>query len=413
MNLRRVTVFGVEIVLLAMIAALCSVPKEDSPKVNGRPISKWLRSAQVREVGPVAEAGTNAIPFLVRLLRAHEVIPYRWSIKAWFALPSVLQRHVPQPVEARELRVRALDGLSGFGPEAEAAFAVVLAAATNDADPMVGIRARQAALAIDPNHPQVWALLEEDLRSHDPVVRSTALAPFWNLSLSPRPVTNLIILDPHDRNQVYLNELMALASLGPDIAPFVPRIVGFLSDNSARLNALIALQRAGPGAAAAVPALINCLRAPEGLCRSKAAEILKGIGPPAKDAVPALEAAMRDKELVTRVMAAAARWRITGDPVPSAPVILDALQESDDGSSWNPPQGAFGLRNMGFNARQTALWFAGELGPLARESLPVLVKRMETSSDWYRVLAARSVWKVEGLPDRSLPVLRLFFNSFG
>ena len=127
--------------------------------------------------------------------------------------------------------------------------------------------------------------------------------------------------------------------------------------------------------------LIACLQAPEALARSKAAEVLMGIGLPAREAVPALEAAMRDGELVTRVNAAAARWRITGDLAPSAPIILAALQATDDKSVWNLPRGPFGLPNFGFNARQTALWFAGEFSPAARDSLPVLVKRMETASD--------------------------------
>jgi hypothetical protein len=36
---------------------------------------------------------------------------------------------------------------------------------------------------------------------------------------------------------------------------------------------------------------------------------------------------------------------------------------------------------------------------------------METGPDWQRVIAARSVWKVSGLPDRSLPVLGICLAS--
>jgi len=219
-------------------------------------------------------------------------------------------------------------------------------------------------------------------------------------------LTNLILLDAQDENQVFLNELMAIEALGPDIAPFVPRILPFLTNHVTCGNALKALDRAGPGAAAAVPALISCLRARGTDVRCKAAEILMGIGPSANEAVPVLEEVMRDKALGTRVMAAAARWRISGDPQPSLPVILAALRAEDDNSGWVLPQGAFGLHSYGFNSRQTALWFAGELGPPAREALPVLINQMEKGLDWQRVVAARSVWKVEGSPDRSLPVLK-------
>lgn len=338
MNLRRMACFGLGIVFLAVVVTLISVSKETTPTVNGLTISKWLRSSGVREVGQAAEAGTNAIPCLARLARAHDLIPYNWSIKAWSALPRSLRLKVRPPVAASEVRSRALEALGGFGSEAERELAVVIRAATNDTDLMVRSYALRAAVAIDANHPQVLALLEHDLRSNDPVVRSSAMGAFWNTGICPRAVTNLILLDPHDKNQVFLNELLVLGVLGSDAAPFVPRIVPFLADDSTRMNALIALQRLGPGGVAAVPALIACLRLPEAMARSRAAAALMAIGPPASEAVPALETAMRDQELVTRVLAAAARWRITGDASLSAPVIFAALQAEDDDSTWFLPQ---------------------------------------------------------------------------
>jgi len=411
MNLRRMACFGLGIVFLAVVVTLISVSKETTPTVNGLAISKWLRSSGGRYVGQAAEAGTNAIPCLARLARAHDLIPYNWSIKAWSALPRSLRLKVRPPVAASEVRSRALEALGGFGSEAERELAVVIRAATNDTDLTVWNCALRAAVAIDAYHPQVLALLERDLRSSDPVVRGSAMAAFWNTGICPRAVTNLILLDPHDKNQIFLEELLVLSVLGSDAAPFVPRIVPFLADDSTRMNALIALQRVGPGGIAAVPALIACLRSPETKARPRAAAALMDIGAPATDAVPALETAMRDQELATRVLAAIARWRITGDPSLSAPVIFAALQAEDDGSPWILPQGTFGLFNFAFNGRQTALWFAGELGPAAREMLPVLITQMGTGSDWYRILAARSVWKIEGSPQRSLPVLQSCLNN--
>jgi HEAT repeat protein len=394
-----------------MIGASILASKDVRPTVNGLPISKWLRSAQDRDVGAVAEAGTNSIPFLIRSVREHDAIPFAWSVWVWRALPVSLRLKVRPPVAASEVRQKALRALRGFGPEAEPALAVVIEATTKDTDVMNRSFARQAAVAINPNHPQVIAFLERDLRSSDPMVRGSALAALFTSGFCPRPLTNFILLDARDKNQLFFNELLALGGLGPEVASFVPRILPFLSDDSTRGNALAALDHAGPGAVAAVPALIDCLRAPEPGVSRKAAEVLMDIGPSANEAVPALGEVMRDEALATRVIAATARWRITGDPAPSVPVILAALRAKDDGSMWALPQGAFGLQNYGFNSRMTALWFAGELGPLARESLPVLVERMETGPDWQRVLAARSVWRVEGSPDRSRPVLKACLAS--
>jgi HEAT repeat protein len=411
MNLRRITCLLLGVILLSMIVALMLASKHAGPTVNGVPISKWLRAARDRDIGEVAEAGTNAIPFLARSVRAHDVIPYEWLARAWRALPASLRLKVRPPVPASEVRRNALLALRDFGPEAEPALAPVIEAATKDPDIMVRSFARQAAAAINANHPQVLAFMERDLRSGDPVVRSSALLALYTAGKCPQPLTNLIILDPHDRNRVFYNELLALGALGPDIAPFIPRILPFLTNVSTRGNALSALERAGPSGVTAVPALIDCLRAPESGVSRMAAQVLMEIGPAAIEAVPALEAAMRDEALATRVIAAAARARVTGDPTPSTPVILAALQAGDDESSWSLPQGAFGLHNYAFNSRMTALWFAGELGPLARESLPFLVTRMETGRDWQRVVAARSVWKVAGSPDRSLVVLKACLAS--
>jgi HEAT repeat protein len=406
MNLRRVMILASGLVVLGMAVALVRTSKEVRPTVNGIPISKWLRSVGMMQVGEVAQAGTNAIPLLARSARAHDVIPYEWLARAWHALPASLRLRVRPPVAAAEVRQRALLALRDFGPDAEPALATVIEVATTDADFMVQSFARQAAAAINADHPKVLALLEHDLRSPDPRVRGSALGALLTAGTCPRALTNFIVLDMQDKNRLFYNELLALGALGPEIASFIPRILPFLTNASTCGNALAALEHAGPGGAAAVPALIDCLREPQSGLRCKAAEVLMDLGPSAKEAVPALEAAMRDEALATRVITAAARARITGDPAPSAPVILAALQAKDDGSTWSLPQGAFGLHKFGFNAAQTALWFAGELGPLARESLPVLVQRMETGPDWRRVLAARAVWKVEGWPDRTLPVLK-------
>ena len=411
MNRRRVTILVLGIVLLAMILALLWPSKEVEPLVGGVPISKWLRSVRSGGIGAVAGAGTNVIPFLARAVQKHDVIPYQLSARAWRVLPSSLRSKVPPPVPASQIRMNALFALRGFGPEAEPALAVVIEAATKDADSLNRSFARQAAVAINANHPQVLALLERDLRSSDPMVRGSTLGALYNVGICPRPLTNFITLNPHDTNRLFLNELLALGASGPEVTSFVPRILPFLANDSTRANALTALQRVGPGGAAAVPALIEYLRAPKAELRSRAAEILMSIGPSAKEAVPALEEAMRDDKLVTRVLAAAARWRITGDPAPSAVVILAALQTKDDGSFWVLAQHAFGLENFAFNSRMTALWFAGDLGSQAREYLPLLVKQMQTGPDWQRVVAARSVWKVEGSPERSLPVLKACLAS--
>jgi HEAT repeat protein len=363
------------------------------------------------QVGEVAEAGTNAIPCLARAARVRNTIPYRFGWWLWGILPPSMRLKVQPPAPVALVRMNALQALREFGPEAQPALDVVLHTATTDADIMNRSFALRAAVAINVTDPRVFALLTRDLQSTNPGVRGEALLALYTSAVYPVALTNFIRLDATDTNRSFLNELLAMGALGPDIAPFVPRILPFLADPFTCGNAFSALQRAGTGGVAAVPTMIEYLRAPETGVRCQAAGILMGIGPSAKEAVPALEEVMQDKALATRVVAAMARARITGDPLPSLPIILDALKAGDDGSTWFMPYSAFGLHGMGIPSCQTALWIAGELGPCAREALPLLINRMETGPDWQRVMAARSVWKVEASPDRSLPVLRACLAS--
>jgi HEAT repeat protein len=406
MNLRRILLMGLGLGLLAAMGAVFWPSSRAEPTVKGQPISIWLRKVPLMQVGEAAEAGTNAVPFLARAARAHSTIPYRLSWRLWSLLPPPLRSRVQPPTPIALVRLNALMALRDFGPEAEPALEVVLRTAEKDPDFLNRGFALQAAAAIDVDHPRTLALLKRGLQSANPLVRGEALNALYMSGLCPLSLTNLIRLETPDTNQVYLNELLALGGLGPDVAPFVPRILPFVADPSTRGNALAALDRAGSGAAAAVPVMVELLGSPETGIRCKAAAVLMGIGPSAKEAVPVLEALMQDQALAVRVMAAMARARITGDPGPSVPVVLAALKAGDDGSSWFLPQGSFGLHNYGFNARQTALWFAGELGPAAHEGLPALINQMQQGTDPHRVVAARSVWKVGGPPDRCLLVLQ-------
>jgi HEAT repeat protein len=401
-----VTVMVLGSIAIALIGVSIHRSREAEATVNGRRILKWLRTVRGPEVGAAAQAGTNAIPFLIRGARARDLIPYNWSAKAWHALPNALRVRVECPWPASQMRQNALLALRDFGAEAEPALPAVLEAATQDSDALNRSFALQAAVAIDANHPAVLALLQQRLRSPDAGAHASALAAIYTAGTFPRSLTNTIALDTGDTNHLFFNELVALGALQQEVGPFVPRILPFFADTSTRGNALAALRRAGTNGAAAVPALIHCLQDLEPRTTAVAAEALMEIGPAALEAVPALEAAMRRGDRVPRVISAAARRRITGDPVPSASVILAALQDEDDDSCWSLFPGDFGLQNYGFNSRMTVIWFTGELGPTAHEALPVLARMMEKGPDWQRVVAARSVWKVGGLPEPSLPVLQ-------
>ncbi len=191
MKRRRITIVGAGIVLLAIVVVLVWPAKEAEPVVKGQPFSVWLRAVSKTPasgaIGEVAEAGTNAIPFLARAVRARNVIPYGFSVRIWRVLPVPLRLKLRPPVYATFVRVNALSALREFGPEAASALEVIIKAATKDTDAMSRAFALQAALAVNPNHPEVLALLKRELQSRDPIVRSSGLsAPRCHRCLPPR-----------------------------------------------------------------------------------------------------------------------------------------------------------------------------------------------------------------------------------
>jgi hypothetical protein len=367
-----------------------------------------MRTFGGRNVGAVAELGTNAIPFLTKALKRRDVIPYTWRVKGWRMLPKSLQTKFSKfspDVPASTFRQNALFALRGFGPEARSALPAVIAAARSDSDILNRSFALQAAVAIDPEDPRVIQLLEAGLRSSDPMKNSEAAGALYCNAVFPRILTNFVTLNPTDPNKSYLNELLALEPLGPDAAPMVSRILRFLDSDPPGANALTALRHVGPGGSNAIPSLIKCLEWDQPHLQTGAAAALMSMQSVASNAVPTLEKVMREGNQVPRVMAAAARWRITGDTSPSMAVILDVLKAKADNSFWALGQRQFGLENFGFGSRETALWIAGDFGPEAREALPLLEKQMEKGSEWYRIIAARSIWKIDGSA-QGLPVLK-------
>jgi len=161
--------------------------------------------------------------------------------------------------------------------------------AQNESDIMNRSFALQAAVAINPEDPQVIQLLAADLRSSDPMKKSEAAGALFCNSVFPRDLTGFVALNPTDPNQAYFNELLAIEALGPNVAPMVSRILPFLDNDQTRGNALVALRRVGPGGSTAVPALIKCLESNPPHLQTGAASALMSMQSVGSNAVPALE----------------------------------------------------------------------------------------------------------------------------
>ncbi|MEU7728333.1 hypothetical protein AB0B78_24315 [Streptomyces sp. NPDC040724] len=149
--------------------------------------------------------------------------------------------------------------------------------------------------------------------------------------------------------------LELLAGWGPDAAPAVPEVTGFLDTDLAH-DALRVLGRIGPAAAGTANRLVD---------------FVTGRAP-------------RAGRQHTR-LAAWAHWKVTGDPA-LALDVCGAAVTSGSGSH--------------------ALPYLADLGPLAGAHTDTVRGLMESSPGaWTRVFAAHAYWRITGDAEPSVPVL--------
>src|SRR6266508_4496993 len=76
------------------------------PKYQGKPISYWVyevaKPGKKVELGcnAIKEAGTDAIPSLIKALHKKDSVLKRIYISVWWQLPALPQRILPRPVKA-------------------------------------------------------------------------------------------------------------------------------------------------------------------------------------------------------------------------------------------------------------------------------------------------------------------------
>lgn len=126
----------------------------------------------------------------------------------------------------------------------------------------------------------------------------------------------------------------------------------------------------------AVPGLIEATNDKVAVIRFISFQTLAEIGPNARPAVPRLLEALKDeKDIETCVMAAQALWRIDGQHKVVIPVLIDALKKKD-GKRW-------------------AAYTLGEIGTLAKASVPFLIETLKDENEYIRETAAQALKKID------------------
>jgi HEAT repeat protein len=144
-----------------------------------------------------------------------------------------------------------------------------------------------------------------------------------------------------------------LGSIGPGAKEAVAALVQTLKDpeDEVRESAAWALGKIGPDARAATPALIEATKTD---AHGLVAEALGRIGPDAKAAAPTMVTLLEQAQAPTKIKAALAHWRITGQEAIAVTVLTVALMDEDS------------------TVRCDAADALGEIGPKAKTAVPAL-----------------------------------------
>jgi HEAT repeat protein len=173
-----------------------------------------------------------------------------------------------------------------------------------------------------------------------------------------------------------------------------------------RFDAAKALWQARQDANEVVPLLVSFLKEDIGSFLGDVRDLftlLAEIGPEAAAAVPELvELTRLENGHFFRDLALAALSRIVPETDEIGPVVLDILQEGEEGhdlSFCGKPAVRWVLRawpESSLRARLRIIETLGKIGPVAAEAVPALRRMLEDPDEVVRVEAAEALAKVEG-----------------
>jgi HEAT repeat protein len=292
--------------------------------------------------------GASAVPTILRLLehdnpRIRAAVPrdiYRSDLRDDRINAAILK--LARADEDASVRIKASEALTVLGIKDERPRAELLAIIKR---PHIGRR-----------------LTEQQQVENDHVVADRKAAASALAGFGPDIIDDLVpLLTPLDHRERYA-AMTILERLGP---PAIPRLVDLLGhdDQAVAISASVALNRMGRPA---VPALVEVLKSADDQVVIHSCSALWWIGGGAKAAKPSLLQVAGDKSRSDAVRLAALRAMQRVDPGATyAPEVLSTL-----------PLLRRMLETGDFVQQGQAAAALGEIGPAARDALPLLQKRL-------------------------------------
>jgi HEAT repeat protein len=229
----------VQITLAVLLVALVSgiawqALRERQPVYQGKRLSSWLKvyrlgwmiHTTLNADEAVRQVGTNALPTLLRMLRAKDS-----ALKV--KLMELAKRQHIIKIEyttAQELNYRAACAFRALGVEAQSAVPALIEIANRNISPASQCRAIESLGSIGPSAKEAVPSLLGWATNADSEVRDHAITALVEIHAEPYRVCALLINALHDPSPVVqINALVALANFGPNAKLAVPALVEFLN----------------------------------------------------------------------------------------------------------------------------------------------------------------------------------------
>jgi HEAT repeat protein len=335
------------------------------------------------QIGPEAKA---AVPALVKAVE-HDNDQFRFAaIRALGSIGPDADAAVPALARLLESqkkynRILAAGALGEIGPAAKTAIPLLLAGRT---DQYNSLHFDNALAGI--GRPLLPHLIR-DLQSGQPEAQLRAAQLIWHMgpdaaATAPALARALRECDAETRAPL----VTALDRLGPRARPAVDAIRHLLRDEDkwVRYRAASALVGIDSDYGETVlPVLVELLRDEETRCH--AMDVVAGIGPAADEAVPELTAALEAENMYVRHRAAAALWLVRRRPDDAITVIRQ------------------GMADENYESRADAAFWAGQIGPTAREMVPDLSHLLRDAKSSVRYRAAEALGKIGPAAKAAVP----------
>ena len=214
-------------------------------------VETWqVRVEQQKADEAVRHAGTNALPILLRMLRANDSALKVKCVELAKRQHFIGIKYTP----AEELNYRACSGFGVLGAKAQSAVPALIEIANHNLSRASRWYAIEALVLVGPPAQEAIPLLSGWATNADGSVRSYAINALGRIRAEPERGLPVLINALNDPDvQIRTAALMALQGLGPNAKPALPVLVEFLSNAPSSIEwtcASNALKAIDPEAAA-------------------------------------------------------------------------------------------------------------------------------------------------------------------